>query len=107
MVNFSCLVVALALPVFVLGGCVPSRAIGAIEAADRVAEGETDKTLAFVKRRLCRLPVDVMGRAANANADDARAMFYGCPEVRALALSVLRAVGEGGFDVSVNVGPAE
>ena len=69
--------------------------------------GETDKTLAFVKQRLCRLPVDVMGRAAIASAADARAMFYACPEVRSLALSVLRAGGEGGFDVSVNVGPAE
>lgn len=90
-----------------LGGCLPSQTIDAIEAADRVAEGEADKTLAFVKRRLCRLPVDVLGRAANASADDARAIFYGCPEVRELSLSVLRAVGEGGFDVSIAVGPSE
>jgi len=99
-------VVALALALGV-AGCLPSQTIDAIEAADRVAEGETDKILAFVKRRLCRLPVDVLGRAANDSADDARALFYGCPEVRELALSVLRAVGEGGFDVSVQVGPAE
>lgn len=105
MTKLSCL----AMPVMMvaLGGCLPSQTIDAIEAADRVAEGEADKTLAFVKRRLCRLPVDVLGRAANASADDARAIFYGCPEVRALSLSVLRAVGEGGFDVSVAVGPAE
>lgn len=107
MTRMLCSAAVLMVSALALGGCLPSRAIDTIDAADRVAEGETDKTLAFFKQRLCRLPVDILGRAAIANADDARAMFYGCPEVRALALSVLRAVGEGGFDVSVNVEPAE
>ncbi len=71
--RLSCLAAVLMLPALALGGCLPSRAIGAIEAVDRIAEGETDKTLGFVEQRLCRLPVDVMGRAAIASADDARA----------------------------------
>lgn len=86
---------AVATAMLALAGCaLPSQTIKAIEAVEPIAEREVDATVRFAVSRLCELKVDILARAS-VDSDKARAMFWACPELRALLTNVMQSVSPG------------
>ncbi len=80
----------LGLVVLLLGGCA-ARIIDGVEKAHAVAAHEADIAADFIRVAACHAPSDALVRWCS-STDICRAIWYGCPDVRALVSAVTQAV---------------